>query len=205
MRILIVLAHPNPKSFNHAVASAVRDEMLRCGHDVAFHDLYAEQFDPLLAPGEIPEDGSVPEAIRSHCENLISADGIVIVHPNWWGQPPAIMKGWIDRVFRPGVAYRFEEGDSGEGTPIGLLKAKAAVILNTSDTEEMREQIVFGDSLDAIWRRCIFGLCGVQSFHRRIFRVVVTSTARQRAAWIEEAKRLCRTAFSEDAESSSSS
>ncbi len=199
MRILIVLGHPHPGSFNHAIAHALRDDMRECGHDVMFHDLYAEHFDPLLFADEIPEDGNVPAVIRAHCDELCSADGIVIVHPNWWGQPPAILKGWIDRVFRPGLTYRFGEGDSGEGIPIGLLRAKAAVVLNTSNTEETRELTVFGDPLEAIWRRCIFDLCGIHDFHRRMFTVVVTSTAQQRAAWIDEAKRLCRSVFGGDA------
>lgn len=195
MRILIVLGHPQAGSLNHAIAHAVRDDMQECGHEVVFHDLYAEGFDPLLFADEIPEDGDIPEVIQTHCRDLCSADGIVIVHPNWWGQPPAIMKGWIDRVFRPGLAYRFEEGDSGEGVPIGMLRAKAAVVLNTSNTKEAREQAVFGDPLDAIWRRCIFSLCGVHTFYRKMFTVVVTSTLRQRSEWIEEAKALCRNAF----------
>ncbi len=138
---------------------------------------------------------ALPEPIRRHCEELRSADGIVIVHPNWWGQPPAILKGWVDRVVRPGVAYRFEEGDSGEGVPVGLLKAKAAVVFNTSNTIEDRERAVFGDPLEALWRRCIFDLCGVRDFHRRTFRVVVTSTLDQRRAWLEEAKTICRRVF----------
>ena len=127
--------------------------------------------------------------------SLSAADGIVIVHPNWWGQPPAILKGWIDRVFRAGVAYRFEEGDGGEGVPVGLLKACAAVVINTSNTPEQREQTVFGDPLDAIWRRCIFDLCGVTNFHRRMFSMVVTSTVEQRRRWIGESTLLCRTVF----------
>ena len=69
----------------------------------------------------------------------------MIVHPNWWGQPPAILKGWVDRVFRPGIAYRFVEGDAGEGVPIGLLKASAAVVFNTSNTPDARERFAFGD------------------------------------------------------------
>jgi NAD(P)H dehydrogenase (quinone) len=198
MRILIVLGHPDSGSLNHAIAHAVRDDMLNAGHDVVFHDLYAERFEPLIAAEEIPESGKVPSAIQSHCENLRSADGIVIVHPNWWGQPPAIVKGWVDRVFRPGLAYRFKEGDSGEGVPVGLLQAKSAVVLNTSNTGAAREKSAFGDPLEAIWQRCIFDLCGVRSFHRRTFTIVVTSTHEQRSTWIEEAKDLCRRAFSKE-------
>ena len=199
MKILIILGHPDPQSFNHAIASGVHDALRNDGHHVTLHDLYGEGFEPLLPLQEIPEGGAIPVVIRRHCEELQSADGIVIVHPNWWGQPPAILKGWIDRVFRPGVAYRFAECDGGEGVPIGLLRATAAVVLNTSNTPVEREQRVFGDPLDALWRRCIFDLCGVRGFHRRMFNVVVTSTPQERLAWIEEAKDLCRSVFQQGA------
>jgi NAD(P)H dehydrogenase (quinone) len=195
MKILIILAHPDPDSLNHAIAHAIKDDLLNAGHEVMFHDLYDEGFFPLLAVEEIPECGEIDQIVEVHCDELSSVDGIVIIHPNWWGQPPAILKGWIDRVFRPGVAYRFEEGDEGEGIPIGLLNASTAVVINTSNTPVEREQAAFGDPLGAIWRRCIFDLCGVRNFHRRMFSVVVTSTRSQRLRWIEEAKMLCRTAL----------
>lgn len=198
MNILLVLGHPDPGSFNHAVAAAARAALEEGGHDVVFHDLCAEGFDPLLPAAEIAATAVLPEPIRRQCEELRSADGIVIVHPNWWGQPPAILKGWVDRVVRPGVAYRFEEGDSGEGVPVGLLRAKAAIVFNTSNTVEDRELAVFDDPLEALWRRCIFDLCGVRDFHRRTFRVVVTSTLDERRAWLEEAKTMCRRVFRGD-------
>ena len=138
--------------------------------------------------------------IEKHCRELRAADGIVIVHPNWWGQPPAILKGWIDRVLRPGVAYRFEEGDSGEGVPVGLLKASAALILNTSNTPDEREHAVFGDPLEALWKRCIFGLCGVRTVRRRMFSVVVTSTPEQRHRWLLESGKLAAGLFPKKSE-----
>jgi putative NADPH-quinone reductase len=119
----------------------------------------------------------------------------VIVHPNWWGQPPAILKGWIDRVVRPEVAYRFLEGDSGEGVPEGLLRAKTAVVLTTSNTNENRELAVFGDPLEALWVRCVFGLCGVEDVRRRNFGVVVTSSGQERAVWLQDAAEMIRRAF----------
>jgi putative NADPH-quinone reductase len=199
MKVLVILGHPDPRSFNHAIASAVCETLFKNGHTVVFHDLCAEGFDPLLPKEEIPEDGLVPALIRKHCAELLSADGIVIVHPNWWGQPPAILKGWVDRTFRPGVAYRFEEGDAGDGVPIGLLKARTALVLNTSNTPDGREKSIFGDPLEALWKRCIFDLCGVRSVHRRMFNVVVTSTLEERQKWLGEAKGLTKRLFPEEA------
>jgi putative NADPH-quinone reductase len=185
MQISVILAHPNPKSFNHAIAKTAVETIKANGHKVCFHDLYKDKFDPLLHTKEIANEAKLPAKIKKHCEEIAAADGIVIVHPNWWGQPPAILKGWVDRVIRPDVAYKFLEGDSGEGVPHGLLKAKAALVYNTSNTLSKREKTVFGDPLETIWKSCIFGLCGVTRFHRRMFNVIVTSTETQRKKWLE--------------------
>ena len=188
MKILVILAHPDAGSFNHAIAEATVTALKRNGHAVWFHDLYQEGFDPLLTGPEILTKAAVPPAVAAHCEQIAAAEGIVIIHPNWWGQPPAILKGWVDRVIRPGVAYKFLEGDSGEGVPIGLLKARAAIVFNTSNTPKEREEAVFGDPLEAIWKKCVFDLCGVKTVHRKTFRVVVTSTEKQRQEWLDQVR-----------------
>ncbi len=186
MKVLVIVAHPNIKSFNRAIAETAARKLRRNGHEVIFHDLYEEGFDPILTDEEIPLGASLASAIETHCAEAASAEGFVIVHPNWWGQPPAIMKGWIDRVFRPGVAYEFQEGDGGEGIPQSLLRADTAIVFNTSNTPEEREMNVFGDPLETLWKNCIFGLCGVKNFHRRMFGVIVTSTRKQRTTWLKE-------------------
>jgi putative NADPH-quinone reductase len=117
------------------------------------------------------------------------------VHPNWWGQPPAILKGWIDRVLRPGVAYRFLEGDKGEGVPIGILKARAAIVFNTANTPLERERNVFGDPLQQIWDSCVFELCGIREFHREMFTIVVTSTPKQRQEWLNRVREIVHQYF----------
>jgi NAD(P)H dehydrogenase (quinone) len=188
MTVSLILAHPDTTSFNHAVARAVAAELEARGRQVNFHDLYAEGFDPVLRTSEIADGAALPGAIERHCVELAAADGIVVVHPNWWGQPPALLKGWIDRVIRPGVAYRFQEGDGGEGVPVGLLKARAALVFNTSNTPERREMKAFGDPLEILWKNCIFDFCGVKRFYRRAFRVPVTSTREQRERWLAEAR-----------------
>ncbi|MGB7538520.1 MAG: NAD(P)H-dependent oxidoreductase [Anaerolineales bacterium] len=195
MRISIVLAHPDPGSFNHAIAAAAAKELNRLGHDVLFHDLYSEGFDPILSAGEIPMGACLPEGLQPHCREIAQVDGIIIVHPNWWGQPPAILKGWIDRVLRAGVAYEFLDGDNGEGIPRGLLKARAAVVFNTANTPALREESVFGDPLEGLWKTCIFDLCGVRRFYRRMFGVVVTSTPDDRERWLSEVRTLIAEAF----------
>lgn len=185
MQLSIILAHPDPASFNAAIGKVACETLRQDGHKVHFHDLYAEQFDPLLPCGEIPREADLDPVLRRHCDEIARVDGIVVVHPNWWGQPPAILKGWVDRVIRPGVAYEFLEGDGGEGVPQGLLRAQTALVFNTSNTAPEREAAVFGDPLERIWKDCVFGLCGVPRFHRQTFGIMVLSTPPERATWLQ--------------------
>lgn len=195
LNVLVILAHPDIASFNHAIAKVCCETLASRRHRVIFHDLYTERFDPLLPGGELPKDTVLPEEIKQHCKEISQADGIVIVHPNWWGQPPAILKGWVDRVIRPGVAYEFLEGDKGEGVPRGLLKAGCALIFNTSNTGAERELSVFGDPLEAIWKKCIFELCGVKKIYRRMFNIIVTSSNTERREWLLEVENTVREMF----------
>jgi putative NADPH-quinone reductase len=203
MKILVILAHPDPKSFNHAIAATTVEALGQNGHTVFFHDLYQEQFDPVLPSGEIPKEAILPPEIESHCKEISQADGIIVIHPNWWGQPPAILKGWVDRVIRQGVAYEFLEGDNGEGIPNGLLKAKAALVFNTSNTEAERESAVFGDPLETLWKNCIFGLCGIRNFHRKMFGVMVISSEAQRKLWLDEVRQTVDEYFTDNSEKAS--
>lgn len=195
MRISVILAHPDPGSFNHALAETATEQLRAAGHQVDFHDLYREGFAPLLPSEEIPAGAELPPQVAAHCLEIAAADGIVIVHPDWWGQPPAILTGWLDRVLRPGVAYNFLEGDGGEGVPVGLLAARTALVLNTANTPPEREAAAFGDPLESIWKRCVFGLCGVADVRRVTFAVMVTSTPEQRAAWLAEVRGLVASCF----------
>ncbi len=190
MNVSVILGHPSKGSFNHAIAETVVMTLQDNGHQVRYHDLYEERFDPVLPASEIPKNADLHPLIKRHCDEIGTAEGVVIIHPNWWGQPPAILKGWIDRVIRPGVAYEFLEGDSGAGVPCGLLKAKTALVFNTSNTPPEREQQVFGDPLETLWKNCIFGLCGVTNVYRKTFCVMVTSTEMRREVWLQDAREL---------------
>ena len=150
MKISVILAHPNSSSFNHAIAAKTVATLKREGFEVYFHDLYKEKFDPLLPAEEIPQKAFLSDVIKEHCKQASEVDGFVIIHPNWWGTPPAILTGWVDRIMRPGIAYEFLENDNGEGVPNGLLNAHKALVFNTSNTETEREKEVFLDPLETI-------------------------------------------------------
>lgn len=188
MKISLILAHPDHDSFNHAIAITAREVLEKSGHLVVYHDLYDENFPPVLPADEIPRDAKLPPIISRHCEEIGNAEGIIVVHPNWWGQPPAILKGWIDRVLRPGVAYTFAEGDKGDGQLIGLLKAETVLVFNTSNTPLEREFCLYGDPLESLWKNNMFISCGARKFFRRNFGVIITSSPEQRAEWLKEVR-----------------
>lgn len=181
MNILIILAHPSPQSLNHALAFSLVKQ-LADSHEIVFHDLYADHFDPLLKEDELLDENFFHDDVVKHCGELQQADCLVVIHPNWWGQPPAILKGWIDRVIRLGVGYGFE--DKGEGLPVKLLKLKYFFVFNTSNTIREREQDVFHDPLNFIWKNCIADFLCVEHFYREMFSVVVTSSHEDRQTWI---------------------
>jgi NAD(P)H dehydrogenase (quinone) len=201
MRIASLIAHPRPTSFCHALSERARGALAALGCEIVHHDLYAEGFDPCLTAEEAYSIGDTLEkalslagdsALRKHRAEIASADGLLVVHPNWWGKPPAILAGWLDRVLVPGVAYRLPSAD---GLPEGLLTIKMALILNTSDTPAERETKEFGDPLELMWGRCVLPFCGVKTYKRHVFRPIVGSSDEQRAHWLDEAATIAHAAF----------
>lgn len=188
MKAQLIVCHPNADSFNHAIANRVEKALKAKGHEVIVHDLYLEKFNPVLPYAEITEDTQDP-LVKNHIQDLVQSDILIIVHPNWWGKPPALLSGWIDRVLKFHIAYTFPKGEEG-GEPVGLLKLKKAIIFNTANTTEDREREVFGDPLELIWRNCVFEFCGVPEVHRKVFAVVVDSTPEARNKWLDEAEQI---------------
>jgi len=186
MKISVILGHPYKDSLNSAIAQTAIQSLEENGHECMFHDLYLEGFDPIIPSNELISDFSEDKLVRLHQKEIREADGVIIIHPNWWGQPPAIIKGWVDRVLREDVAYTFPVGDNGGGLPIGLLKAKTGLVFNTSNTPEKREIDVFGDPLERIWKDYIFDFCGITIFDRIMFRVVADSSIDERKGWLKQ-------------------
>ncbi|GLV96170.1 NAD(P)H dehydrogenase (quinone) [Streptomyces lavendulae subsp. lavendulae] len=190
MRVGVYLAHPRAGSFNHAVCDAVVDELRGRGCQVVSHDLCAEGFPPSLSAAETGTVSCAPGAddpqVAAHRREVATLDAMVFVHPNWWGMPPAVLTGWVQRVLVPGVAYKLGSAD---GEPAGLLKAGRALVLNTSDTPGEREESEFGDPLERIWAACVLPYVGVADVRRVVFRTVTDSTDETRRNWLLQARR----------------
>lgn len=190
MNVFVVIGHQSQGSFCHAIAAAAVEELKAAGHEVVYHDLYAEKFDPILPNDEIPKDAALDPVVAQHCRELAEADGYLVVHPNWWAMPPAILKGWLDRVWRQGVVYRF-----GPGGVEQLLTGRRALVFTTSNTPRDDELRLYGDPLDNLWKACVFGMCGIQDVVRRNFESIVMSTPEQRREWLEEVREIVRERF----------
>lgn len=129
MQHALIIAHPDAASFTHTIAEAVRRELEGRGHDVCVRDLYALDFDPRLKRSELPgrpgagpaEDVVAERAVLSRVKNF------VFVYPFWVNAPPAILKGYIDRVF--GSGFAFAAGSSG-ATP--LLEGRTLISFTSS-------------------------------------------------------------------------
>lgn len=108
MRALVIYCHPSPGSFNSAVRDVVCAKLREAGSEVRLRDLYAEGFQPILTQQELenyldPEHNAKPVAWDA--EALRWCDTLIFVYPTWWYGPPAMLKGWLDRVMLPDVAF----------------------------------------------------------------------------------------------------
>jgi len=186
MKASVILAHPYKKSFNHAIFNTVCTKLKNLKLTVFSHDLYDEKFNPILTVEELGSDISSDVLVNKYAKELIESNYLFFIHPNWWGQPPAILKGYIDRVIRPPDSYDFPPCDTGGGMPIGKLKGKYGIVFNTSNTEKEREEKYFNDPLENIWRQCVFGFCGIKKYYRKMFRIIADSDLKQRQTWLKE-------------------
>jgi putative NADPH-quinone reductase len=112
MEVLVVCAHPHEDSFNPALTAAVERGCRRAGHHVTTLDLYALGFSAAMSTAEHRayhgDHPLVDPMVAEHAEHVRRAEVLVFVYPTWWSQPPAILRGWLERVLVPGVAFRFD-------------------------------------------------------------------------------------------------
>jgi putative NADPH-quinone reductase len=180
VRILLILCHPLPGSFNHAVADRARQSLAAAGHQVLFHDLYQEGFDPVLAAPEYRRGVSFDEQVVRHTRELETCGGIVFVHPEWWGQPPALLKGWVDRVLRPGVAYEPTDQEQPERPAAPLLSDKTAVVLATHDAGAP------SGLLQKVWQEGVFAFCGIREAQCQVLNDLRRLGPAERQAWLDQ-------------------
>ncbi|HZZ94703.1 MAG TPA: NAD(P)H-dependent oxidoreductase [Usitatibacter sp.] len=113
MRYLVLFAHPDPASFDAALHERVVAVLRANGHDIDDCDLYAERFNPVLGYEErrkYNDEGAPHPEVESHIRRLREAQGLAFVFPTWFYGMPAILKGYLDRVWLPGIAFTMVDG-----------------------------------------------------------------------------------------------
>jgi NAD(P)H dehydrogenase (quinone) len=182
MKILIILAYPNKNGFCYHAYKTIKDNLEKQHHEVRVHDLYEEKFDSVLIFNKdkprlyMQRD---PE-LEEYRNNLLWANHLVFIFPIWWSGMPAILKGYIDKVFAAGFAYKFKGL-----IPIGLLKNKSAWIITTYDTPYLYAKLLQQD-YGNILKKQILKMCGIKKIKIMAFSGVKNSTKEAREKWLKK-------------------
>jgi NAD(P)H dehydrogenase (quinone) len=188
MRHLVLYCHPDPKSFCHAILDNVVETLRGKGHEVRVKDLYAEGFDPVLKGSDFAafQAGKTPPDIKAEQDHILWAEAITVVHPVWWTSLPAVLKGYIDRVFALGFAYVF-----GPEGPKGLLGGRKVFIFSTQGArKEDYEASGMTDAMKKASDIAIYSFCGMEVLEHRFFGGVPSVDDATRKRYLSEVKEV---------------
>ena len=181
--VLVIYAHPRRGSFGEALKDALLAGMRPGTTEVRVHDLYAEKFDPLLR--DVAENARRPDTLRLQAD-VRWAERLVFVCPVWWTSVPAILKGYLDRVFTEDFSFRYTPF----GMPEGLLVGKRAYLIGTCDTPLFMLPLTGGRLGFKGIQRGVLQFCGIRPVSTHLFGSVYASTAARRGAWLRRAAAL---------------
>ncbi|MEN0061408.1 MAG: NAD(P)H-dependent oxidoreductase [Myxococcota bacterium] len=156
MKVLLIHGHPNPEAFNRALADAYLEGAAAAGADVRVVDLSELTFDPVLRKGYAEIQPLEPDLIEAQ-KALLWADHLVLAFPVWWGAAPALLKGFLDRTFLPGFAFRFPDVWP---LPEKLLRGRSAHVIVTMDSPRPIYSLLYRDSAHRSVVRGTLQFCG---------------------------------------------
>ncbi|MCI3939071.1 NAD(P)H-dependent oxidoreductase [Chryseobacterium aahli] len=182
--ILIINGHPNRESFNFGIMNAYREGAEKAGAKVQQIIIADLQFDPNLKYGYQKRTDLEPDLLEAW-EKILWADHLVWVHPVWWGGFPAIMKGFIDRLFLPGLAFKYRENSVWWDK---LLAGKTAHIITTMDQPGWYYRMFFGRPSINQLKKSILEFCGVKPVKVTIIGIIKTSDEKQRRKWMDKVR-----------------
>lgn len=184
--ILILNGHPKKESLNFAFAEAYKNGAIESGATVQEIVIADLKFNPNLEYGYQKRTELEPDLLIA-MEKIKWADHLVWIHPVWWGGIPAIMKGFIDRIFLPGFAFQYREKSVYWDK---LLKGKTAHIISTLDQPGWYYRLVYGRPSVNQLKKSTLEFCGISPVRVSFFGIVKTSNDRQRQKWIKEVNEL---------------
>ncbi|KMQ64374.1 NADPH-quinone reductase [Chryseobacterium angstadtii] len=187
-RIAIINGHPNRESFNFGVAEAYKEGAGQSDTEIREITIAELSFDPILHFGYQKRMELEPDLLKAW-ETIQWADHLVWIHPVWWGGMPALMKGFIDRLFLPGLAYQYRENSVWWDK---LLKGKTAHIITTIDQPGWYYWLFYGRPSVNQLKKSTLEFCGIKPVKVTYIGVVRNSTDMQRVLWLQKVRRLGR-------------
>ncbi len=169
--VLIIYAHPYDGSFNHAILETAQQTLKAKGMNVETVDLVKENFNPVISAEDLATHvgkGVVVQDVIAMQQKISASDLLLFIYPVWWGGMPAILKGYIDRVFTGGFAYGIEDGKIK-----GYLTSKKAVVLNTTGTalDALNANGISG-AMNLLCEKVILNFCGIEVLKHLYFGAV---------------------------------
>lgn len=185
-KIAVLLGHPDVDSYCGAIARAYVDGARAAGAEVREIRLAELSFDPVLRHGYNEIQALEPDLVEAQAA-IAWADVLVFAYPTWWGGPPALLKGFVDRVFLPGFAFKYRENSRFWDR---LLTGRSARLLVTMDTPHWYYRLVVGQPGHRMMSRAILGFSGVKPVRTSVFGPVRQSTGASRDRWLARAAAL---------------
>lgn len=179
-KILIILGHPDMTSFNAALASSYKDGALAAGAEVREIFLGELTFDPILRNGYKKIQALEPDLIAAQ-ESIKWADHLVWVYPIWWGTMPALLKGFLDRTFLPGFAFKYRENSPWWDK---YLSGKTGRMIVTLDAPVFYDWLMYGAGGRRTMKNAVLKFCGVKPVGVTAFGSVKSSDAAKRRKWL---------------------
>lgn len=187
-RILIVVGHPAAESLSASLAEAYGTAARDAGHDARILSLARLAFDPILHEGYARIQDLEPDLLRAQ-EDILWAQHLVFAYPIWWGGPPALLKGFFDRVFLPGFAFKYRKDSVFWDR---LLAGRSARLLVTMDTPPWYFRWVYRMPGHNQMRRTILEFCGIKPVRTSSFGPVRGAAPARIAGWLATAAALGR-------------
>ena len=161
MKILIIFAHPNQKSFCGALKDSFIDGVKSNNHSVDVIDLYKDKFNPVSFG-----DNEISPEVKNYQQLIKNSNYLVFIYPIWWFRAPAILEGWFDRVFTVGFAFDFKKVFGNWGRPIGLLPCDKAIIVNTYGSPALATKYFYMNIPFRRLKRGVLKMCGIKKITR---------------------------------------